>query len=253
MAYKEFFDTPTKKADAFDRIAKLYYEHNFGNCSKAETDALLFHIYIQARQSAMSENGTNVFSQNSDYKIGRELGLTPTKVKNLKMKAYLMYAEEENEDWKKTLLALLQDEKNYYIENDKVYIHIPDMYLFYAVEDFINETVGFVDYLPNSKIFSLRLPYFMNFLRLIADEKDRKEFENALEKYLEKEKPDIAPVESTLDKFVKITEGGKNIADIVKTFAELLTPGGAIAQVLSCLGKKIQKRNLRKVVIENEE
>lgn len=239
LEYEEIFDTAEKKTEAFDLIAKQYYNRNFGLCSKTELDVLMFHLYVKIRQKKV---GNKSFSKNSDYKIGKELGLTPTKVKNLKMKTALMFGGEDAEHWKGTVLELLQDEKNFYIEKDKVCIHIPEMYLFHTLEDFINDSVGFVDYLPNSKIFSLRLPYFMNFLRLIADEKDRKEFENALEKYLEKEKMDIAQTESTLDKFVKITEGGKNIADIVKTFMELLTPGGAITQVLSCLGKKLIKQ-----------
>ena len=76
-----------KKADAFDRIAKLFYFRNFGTANKSDIELLMFDFLL----NVLIENNTdndNVLDYNecSDYYIAKLLGITQEKVRNLKVK-----------------------------------------------------------------------------------------------------------------------------------------------------------------------
>ena len=90
--YEKLFNTDKKKADAFDRIAEKYYFNNFGTFSKSEIDLLMFDIYLE--QSIINNKlNTNLVNYNavSDYKMARNLGITPQRIRNLKIKKQYVY------------------------------------------------------------------------------------------------------------------------------------------------------------------
>ena len=79
--------TTEKKAAAFDSIAELYYNHNFGTATKGEIDLLMFKIYMEAAiENHINPDNSIDYSACSDYKIGVSLGISPAKVRNLKLK-----------------------------------------------------------------------------------------------------------------------------------------------------------------------
>ena len=64
------------KQQAFDRIAGKYYEHNFGQTSKADFDILMFGIYLENLQ--MSGGDTD------DFAMACALGIMEARVRSLK-------------------------------------------------------------------------------------------------------------------------------------------------------------------------
>ena len=46
LTYRHLFPTEAVKAEAFDKIAELFYNCNFGSTSKADIETLMFSIFI---------------------------------------------------------------------------------------------------------------------------------------------------------------------------------------------------------------
>ena len=44
--YKHLFPTESVKAEAFDKIAELFYNCNFGSTTKMNIETLMFSIYL---------------------------------------------------------------------------------------------------------------------------------------------------------------------------------------------------------------
>lgn len=74
--YEKLFNTDKKKADAFDRIAKIYYFNNFGTFNKSEMDLLMFDIYLEQSiiNNKLNDNLLN-YNAVSDYKMQEILEL----------------------------------------------------------------------------------------------------------------------------------------------------------------------------------
>lgn len=45
--YEQLFADPNDKAEAFDKLAEMYYYSNFGTASKTEIDTLMFSLYLE--------------------------------------------------------------------------------------------------------------------------------------------------------------------------------------------------------------
>lgn len=237
MRYKEIFDTPEKKAEAFDRLAERYYKCNFGTCSKSEVDIIMFMCYLREWEKQLEQKGISPLSYNSDYKIGRELGLTPTKVQNLKVKVQLAYPEERG-DWKKTLLYLLENEKNFYIKDEKVFIKLPDKNMYYEIEDFINEEVGFPEYVSDPKTLCLPMMYFIKLIMVISEENERKTLLKAIEKYGQQNGIETAGKKDVLDYLEQIMRTGVSLTEIVGNVAGLVTGTSRITEIIGVLAEK---------------
>ena len=80
--YNELFNTLESKAKAFDTIAEKYYFSNFGSISRSDFDTLMFSLYIEQILFKHQDD----FSAYSDYTLSKQLGITQTKVSNLKVK-----------------------------------------------------------------------------------------------------------------------------------------------------------------------
>ena len=76
------FCNEQEKAKAFDKIAEAYYNRNFGSISKSDFDVLMFSIYIER---LLEQNESDMESY-SDYELSKQLGITQSKIKNLKVK-----------------------------------------------------------------------------------------------------------------------------------------------------------------------
>ena len=69
------------KAQAFDKLAEKYYYCNFGSTSKADLDVLMFSIYIER----ILDKSQKDFNSYSDYTLSKNLGITQSKISNLKV------------------------------------------------------------------------------------------------------------------------------------------------------------------------
>lgn len=206
--FKKLFDTDKKKADAFDRIAEKYYFNNFGTFSKSEIDLLMFDIYLEQSIINNKLNDDLVdYNAVSDYKMARNLGITPQRIRNLKVKKQYVYPVKF--DWKESLANILNDDKNIHIvDNKTIKINIPDPNLFLAIQEEIEAEGGYLDIQLNSRLLSVPIDNFMIILKLISRED---EYDKICEKVIEKY--------NSINKENKIKKGlatTKQITSIVK-------------------------------------
>lgn len=183
--YRDIFSEDADKAAAFDRIAEVCYARNFGRMSKTDFETLLFDIYLS---QLLKHTDTDDFRKYSDYRLSKELGITQSKVSNLKVRRQLQYQPEL--DWKR---ALKQISENARYEGEKIKLQIPDINIYYELKNAIEETGGFVEVTLTPKLLQVSPEYFINLLTEAAEsEKDRDTIKTELRKALEKHYGDTA-------------------------------------------------------------
>lgn len=67
-----------------EKIYPLFFSRNFGLATKSEIESMLFSIYLKHKKEG----------ERSDRILSRELGISETKVKNLKRTCYARYDDE---------------------------------------------------------------------------------------------------------------------------------------------------------------
>ena len=164
-----------EKVRAFEKIAELYYSRNFGTTSKTEIDLLMFKFYYEAilLRNRDPESGATDYRACSDYKIGKQLGLTEQRVRNLKRKKELVYPSEDF-NWVKELAHLLEDENSVTIENGSVIVGIPDPNLYAAIEYFISDKGGYLNYHLNRRVLDIKIEYLTALAVEFEDEETKK-------------------------------------------------------------------------------
>lgn len=166
--YEILFDEKAK-AEAFDKLADLYYQHNFGSIQKSDIDLLMFHLYLNGAEEL------------SDYEISKNLGITQQRVRNLRVKRQLKYAP--NFDWKAKFAELLVKTGNYDEKTRRVSLPVTDPNLFIEIENVLEGLGGFIDYQLNKKILTLRVEYYLELVaETIKDEEKRQEVKRMLKK-----------------------------------------------------------------------
>ena len=118
-AYKHLFPTESEKAVAFDKIAELFYNCNFGSTTKADIETLMFSIYIE---SILDKEGPANFNAYSDYTLSKALCITQSKVSNLKVRKELSYPYKDFK-WQDSFVSLSEKAT---FEDGKVKLYIPD-------------------------------------------------------------------------------------------------------------------------------
>ncbi len=128
--YEMLFPDAESKANAFDKIAKLYYMNNFGSASKTDIDLLMFSMYLD-RIYSMEEVEEKDFS---DYRLSRILGITQQRINSLKERKELKYPSQF--DWKNAFLKVLPKAE---LSGGKVYIFINDQRLYVELCNAVRE------------------------------------------------------------------------------------------------------------------
>lgn len=217
MKYFEF--TEQEKAQRFDEIAAHFYSQNFGQMSKADIELMMFHIYINKMiSSIVADDGTVDYSQCSDYRISKELGITQQRVRNLKIKNQLMYPIAY--DWMKAF-AKLTENARYEGKTGRVLINIPDPNLYLEIQNFIEEKGAFVEKQLNSKILQLRAEYYIDLIVSLEDEPNRQKIIKKLKKefsahFSEDHKFDERNIgKSLIDGAVSATTVAANISTLI--------------------------------------
>lgn len=221
---------------AFEILKDNYYKGNFGSLSKSEIDLLMFKFYIEDLiKQNQRDDGTVDYSQISDYKIARVLGITPQRVRNLKIKKELVFPQQDF-NWKDSLRRVLENENAIKVENNNIKVNIPDPNLFLAIQDYIESNGGYVDIHLNSKILSVRKEDFMILFALIGTEEECK----AVEKIINEEYKKINKSGGeTLSKIQMISEILCNGVSAATDIASLFTSAGSIAKVVTNVFSKI--------------
>ena len=165
MSTEKLFDScydenelQAKKAEAFDKIADMFYNRNFGAASKTEIELLMFSIFMDGMIHKHS-NHDNVMDMNacSDYSIAKMLGIKQSAVKNLKLKKQARYPVEF--DWRKSLESI-KEHIRYDSRKQRIIIPAPDPNLYEEIRNFIQENGGYIDIQLGTNIIQIRPEYY---------------------------------------------------------------------------------------------
>ena len=189
VTYRHLFPTEAVKAEAFDKIAELFYNCNFGSTSKADIETLMFSIFIER---ILKEDGPENFKSYSDYTLSKELCITQARVSNLKVRKELVYPYEDF-SWKKSFQIV---SKKATFENGRIKIYIPGKNLFLEIKNAIEEAGGFVEIQLTSNLLQVNLSNFLDLILAIDDETSRSELKKRIIKKIQNSKRDIQCMES---------------------------------------------------------
>lgn len=141
-----------EKCALADKIAKQYFEKNFGSMTKADLETLLFSEYI--------EHCINYGIPYDDYTLSKELGITQTRIRSLKERKELKYPREKF-NWKEAFGEALKNAK--YDETDHyIKMIIEDVNVMNEVRHYI-ETQGWYDECtPHKKLLRIPLKCFID-------------------------------------------------------------------------------------------
>lgn len=155
-----------RKAKLFDQISEKYFDKNFGTMTKSEFELLLFNMLLEY----LRDNKPNELS---DYRISKILGISQTRVRNLKQRAELVYPRDESGDaWKK-------DFKNHipYARYDEktglVKVNIPDVTVITELRNFMEENKWYDEYQLNPKLFQCPVEIFLELCQKMDDKEIR--------------------------------------------------------------------------------
>lgn len=230
--WKELFSEEDKIA-AFDKIADVYYQGNFGTMLKSDFEVLLFSIYLDR----ILDRSGNEMNSYSDYTLSKQLGITESRVRSLKVKKDLRYHYEEL-DWKESFLRVI---KNMRYENGYFKISIPDPNLYLELRNYIEVKGGYIEASLNQKLLTIPAEFFLNMvLDLYAGEEERKQVVSKINKYLREKKIDEIDLnKETLDhRFWK--SGCETGLDILEIAAEALglSPVSSVVKLVKYIVKE---------------
>ena len=204
--------TNEEKIKYFDEIASYFFNKNFGLKSKSEIDLIMFGIYFRKLISE-NKNDENIidFTQCSNYKMSKELGITQQKVNNLKIKYQLEHPIEY--DWKEAFINLINNAR---YENDthKIYINIPDPNLYIEIKNYIEESGGYVDITLNKSLLIIRVEYFIQLIIINDDENSSKKNIKKIKDNLSKNNKDEI-ILTKMDIAKEILRSGVDVTTII--------------------------------------
>ena len=226
---------PEDKIKCFDEISKMFYERNFGQASKSEIELTMFHYYLDNLiDSNKNVDGTIDYNKCSDYRISQELGITQQKVKNLKIKAHLIYPKDF--DWK---LALLTISKNARYDNisHKVMLNIPDPNLFIEIQNYLEENGSYIEKQLNSKLLQIRAEYYIDLIVAIEDADSRKKIIKQLKKTFKENGKEETELDSKpLGK--ALLDATLDICTVVSAIESVISPGNLVFKLFTDLLKR---------------
>lgn len=173
--YNELFPDAETKAAAFDRLAQHFYDVNFGTMSKADIEVLMFSEYIDR----ILDGNNAVFNDYSDYTLSKDLGITQSRVANLKVKKQLKYPHKYKEKLEKSLEEI---SKNIGYANRKIKLPIPDINLYYEISNSIAQYSGYVEITLTRKLLQVSPEYFIDLLLAITPQLSQEDIKRCLQK-----------------------------------------------------------------------
>jgi len=220
-----------EKIKLFEEIEKRYFRKNFGSMSKSDFEVLLFSEYIEHH----IENKIPY----DDYTLSKELGITESKVRNLKEKKELQYPYK-NFYWKDAFVEYLKNAK-YDEVTHRIKIPIHDVNVMKEIRHYIEQNGWYDEITLNKKLLTIPLDCFID----ICFELDKEiEFSEECKNKIKK----LKNSENVLQEFIKdfSKEGLKNFAmkasknvlcEVIGTFSSV----GILGKIMQILLNIIEK------------
>ena len=170
-----------EKISAFDEIEKRYFRRNFGTMSKTDLETLLFHIYIEH----LLDNGEPF----DDHTMSKSLGISQSKVRNLKMRKELQYPRESF-NWVDGFAEDLK-KASYDPDSKRVKVLISDVNVLIELRYFMEKNGWYDEYQLNPRLFQCRIDFFVDMIHGLSEDEIVLD-DGAMEtiKQLERELPD---------------------------------------------------------------
>lgn len=151
--------TCIEKENAFDRIYERFFRRNFGTMSKTDMETLMFDIYIEH----LLDNKLPF----DDYTMSKTLGISQSKIRNLKVRKELQYPRE-NFDW---IAGFAEDLKkaSYDDESKKVKVLISDVNVLTELRYFVEKNGWYDEYQLNPKLFQCKIDFFVDIVRTLSE------------------------------------------------------------------------------------
>ena len=217
--YKALFDSPEKKAAAFDKIARNYYQGNFGSMTKSDMDVLMFSLLLEEilRQT---EEDINTYS---DYALAKQLGITQSRVSNLKLKKQLQYPYKDF-DWRVSFMRCCSNAR---LESGKIRINLRDINLYYELRNVIEEKGGYVEASLTRNLLIITPEEFFELTTALMTQEDQKKLKEEIRRQYADSNELLEKLEKqTWTKALK-SEFGSNFSDILFEIVKSLAPGAA--------------------------
>jgi len=225
-----------KKAIILDEIFNRYFNRNFGTMSKADFEVYLFHYYIEY----LRENEPELCS---DYALSNIMGITQSRVRNLKIKAELLYPREDfNNKWKEIFVGYIAN-ANY--QGGLVKMNIPEVDVLVELRHFMEENGWYDEYQLNPKLFQCPLEIFLKLCEKLDGEEIYISSEGC-ERLMKLKKNSESPDKNVIDTFLRgdikggLVKLGKNTTkEFIKLIPELIPGGIAVTEAIKLITKAL--------------
>lgn len=226
-SYETLFEVEDK-VKAFDKLAELFFERNFGSASKAEIELTMFSIYMDVIIKKYSDE-QNVLNYKicSDYDIAKRLGITQERVRALKVKKQARFPVDF--DWRAALETVKNDVR-YDEGKRKIIIPMLDPNLYNEIKHYIEQNGGYVEIQRSGNYLQIRPEYYLLLVFDSLSEREQQKMLKEVEKELSKKNKnnEMVSVQSRQDMInhiLGITENalGVVVAVLEKTDSPLAT------------------------------
>ena len=231
-----------EKIEAFEDISVQYYYQNFGSLTKTDFETLLFKIYLRHLKA-------NKLSMD-DYSISRDLGITQSKVRNMKLRIDLRDSERDSDLWMEEFATCVStaiyDEKKRLVK-----VMVPEVTVMMELRHFMEKNRWYDEYQLNPKLFQCPLEFFVPLcekiggtdlvlndaakkkiekLREIANEKEQSAISKILNESIEKGFKDLAWTGTTaiIVEILKLLPFGGVASTIIKALIAVLSQSGGL-------------------------
>ena len=152
--------THEEKIRLTDWINQNYFDNqNFGSVSKTDFELFLFSLYVDH----LIDN-KEIFD---DYTVGKQLGITISRVRSLKERKELKYHREDY-CWVAYFIACIENAR-YDETAHLVKVNIPDVNVIKDVRYFLEQNGWYDEYQLNPKLFQCRADIFIEMCNCLPD------------------------------------------------------------------------------------
>lgn len=233
--YEALFDSSEKKAAAFDKIARNYYLGNFGSMSKTDLDVLMFSLLLEEILGQTEDD----ISTYSDYALAKQLGITQSRVSNLKLKKHLQYPYKDF-DWRVSFKRCCGNAR---LDSGKIRINLRDVNLYYELRNEIEEKGGYAEASLTRNLLIITPEDFFTLTTGLMTQEEQKTLKEKIRKQYAGNTELLEKMErEPLPKALK-SELGSSLPDILFEIVKAFTPGAASIgiEILQTALKSIMK------------
>ena len=230
--YQDLFDG-FDKAKAFDEIANMFYNRNFSTTTKAEIELLMFSYYMDMTIKKYTDSEDRLdYSKCSIFAMAKQLGITPERVRTLKIKKQSRYPVEF--DWMESLKAL-QDNIRY--DGKKIIIPIIDPNLLNEIRDYVETKGGYVEIETSRSYLRIRIEYYLTLMYCTFSNDEQEEFRKKLKEKLKAsnkidESYDYPTTGDKIGRVNDILSIAANSIGVIKDVTGCFAPQNKLADIL---------------------